>query len=382
MIGGYKGDGVNERVDNISPFIVMEIVREAGRFEDAIHFEVGQPDLPPSLKVKEALLKAIEDERYSYTESLGLEALREKIKDHYKKIYNVSIKKENILITPGTSGAFLVVYSLVCDYKNRLGFCDPGYPCYKNFSYLLDIEPVFIEVFKDSDYQITPSHLKNKKLKALQISNPANPTGNIYERDNLKDLIEYCEKRDIAFISDELYHGLVYDGEVSSALEFSENVFVINGFSKYFCMPGFRVGWAIIPDRFIKKAEEIAQNLFISAPTLSQFAALEAFDYEYLNKVRETFRKRRDFLYKELKDIFEIPSFPKGAFYLWADVSKYGYDSRKFSKMLLEKAHVAVTPGVDFGKNQTDKFIRFAYTTDIKKMREGVSRIREFIKNI
>ncbi len=369
-----------KRLQNLSPFIVMDIVREALKYKDAVHFEVGQPDLSPSPKVIEALKRAIEDERFSYTESLGLGDLREEIASHYKKVYNVSVKKENILLTPGTSGAFLVAYALALDYGEELGFCDPGYPCYKNFSYILDIKPKFIKVFKDSDFCITPEHLENKKIKALLISNPANPTGNVYKRELLKELVEYSLKRGIFFISDELYHGLVYEGEVASALEFSDEVFVINGFSKYFCMPGFRIGWIIVPSRFAKRAEEIAQNLFISAPTLSQYAAIKAFDYEYLSEVREIFKKRRDYLYGELKEIFDIPVLPSGAFYIWADVSKYSEDSREFSKELLENLHVAVTPGMDFGSNDTHKFIRFAYTTDIEKMREGVERIKNYLK--
>ncbi len=371
-----------QRLKDLSPFIVMDIVREASKYKDAIHFEVGQPDLPPSPKVIRALKEAVEDERFSYTESLGLLDLRERIRDYYKNIYGVTLKKENILITPGTSGAFMVAYSLALDYKESLGFSDPGYPCYKNFSYILDIDPYFINVYKDTDFCITPAHLKGKDIKALQISNPANPTGNVYGKELLKELIEYSLKNQIAFISDELYHGLVYDKKLSSAVEFSDEVFVINGFSKYFCMPGFRVGWVIVPDRYIKKAEEIAQNLFISAPTLSQYAAMEAFDIEYLDKVRETFKERRNYLYGELKDIFDIPSLPEGAFYIWADVSRYSKDSFIFAKELLEKTHVAITPGKDFGKNQTERFVRFAYTIDIEKMKEGVGRIREFCKNL
>ncbi len=357
----------------------MQIVKEAAKFKDAIHFEVGQPDLHPPLGVKKKLLEAVDKDRYSYTESLGLLKLREKIKEHYKTIYNIKISEKNILITPGTSGAFLVAYSLCLDYKENLGFSDPGYPCYKNFSYLLDINPIFIKVFKESNYQITKDHIKNIPLKALEISNPANPTGNVYEKENLKELIGYCNEKGIYFISDELYHGLTYEKRAYSALEFSDEVFVINGFSKYFCMPGFRVGWIIVPDRFVKKAEEIAQNLFISAPTLSQYAALGAFDYEYLSKVRDIFKQRRDFLYKNLKNIFYIPSIPNGAFYIWADISKYSDNSLLFCRELLDKTHVAVTPGVDFGNNKTNKFIRLAYTIDIEKMEEGVERIKKFL---
>jgi len=368
-----------KRLKDLTPFIVMDIVKEAAKYGDTIHFEIGQPDLLPSPKVKEALLKAAQENRFSYTQTEGLEILREKIAAHYKKVYDIEINPKNILLTPGTSGAFLVVYSLALDYGEKIGFADPGYPSYKNFAYVLDIEPVFIDVFKDSNYCITKEHLKNLKIDALQISNPSNPIGNIYSNENLKELIDYCEKEGIAFISDELYHGLTFEKKPQSALKFSENVFVINGFSKFFCMPGFRLGWIIVPNKFLKKAVEIAQNLFISSPTLSQYAAIKAFDYEYLENVNKTYKKRRDFLYDNLKEIFEIPVKPEGAFYIWADTSKYSSDSFYFCKEILEKTHVALTPGIDFGKNETKKYVRFSYTNSIKNMREGVERIKDFL---
>ncbi len=369
---------MNSRLDAINSFIVMDIVREANRFSDAIHFEVGQPDLPPAPKVKEALCN-INQEYIAYTPSMGLDALKERISLHYKEVYNLDVDSKNILITPGTSGAFLVAFALTCNYNGKLGISDPGYPCYKNISHLLNINPVSINVFKDTNYQITKEHLKNIKLDALQISNPANPTGNIYNNSNLKELIEYCLSNNIAFISDELYHGLTYDVKVESALKFSDEVFVINGFSKYFCMPGFRVGWLIVPDRFIKKAEEIAQNIFISAPTISQYAALNAFDYSYLESVNKEFKQRRDFLYSELKEIFNIASIPQGAFYIWADISRFSNNSLEFSKQLLEDIHIATTPGIDFGKNQTDSFLRFAYTREIEHLKEGVDRLKNYL---
>jgi len=368
-----------QRLKDLTPFIVMDIVKEAAKYNDVIHFEIGQPDLLPSLKVKEALLKATQENRFAYTQTEGLEILREKIAAHYKKVYNIKIDSKNIILTPGTSGAFLLAYSLVLDYKKVLGFSDPGYPSYKNFSYILDINPLFINVDKNSNFCITKDHLKNKKLEALQISNPSNPTGNIYEKESLKELIKYCEEKNIAFISDELYHGLTYESKVHSALEFSENVIVINGFSKYFCMPGFRLGWIIVPNKYLRKAIIMAQNLFISPPTLSQYAAIEAFDYEYLENVNKIFKKRRDFLYENLKDIFKIPIKPQGAFYIWADISKYSNNAFLFSKKLLKDIQVALTPGVDFGKNNTENFVRFSYTTDIKNLKTGVERLKSYL---
>lgn len=368
------------RYEKMNSFIVMDIVKQAQKFEDTIHFEIGQPDLNPSLKVKESLQKALENNKFSYTESLGLLSLREKIVKHYKKTYNVNIEPSQVLLTPGTSGAFLIAYTLTMKNKGRLGLSDPSYPCYKNFAYMFDIEPIFMNIDKSCDYQLNINHLKNQKIDALQISSPSNPTGNIYDKKNLKELIDYCEENSIYFISDELYHGLVYEKEASSALEFSDKVFVINGFSKYYCMPGLRLGWIIVPKELVRAAEIIAQNIFISAPTLSQYAALEAFDYEYLEEIKKTFACRRDYLYKELNEIFKVDAKPDGAFYLWADVSKYTDDSFSFAKELLENIHIATTPGVDFGSNNTNHYLRFAYTRDIEHMKEGIKRLKEYLK--
>lgn len=369
------------RYENMSSFIVMDIVRDALKYDDTIHFEIGQPDLNPSPKVKKSLKKALKEDKFSYTESLGLKELRKKIVKHYKKTYNVKIDESQVLLTPGTSGAFLVAYTLTLKHQGKLGLSDPSYPCYKNFAQMFDINPVFMNIDKKCNYQLNIEHLKENKIDALQISSPSNPTGNIYDKNNLKELINYCDDNGIAFISDELYHGLVYEKDAHTALEFSKSVFVINGFSKYYCMPGMRLGWIIVPKHLSREAEIIAQNIFISAPTLSQYAALEAFDYDYLEKIKKKFKKRRDYLYKELNEIFKVDAKPDGAFYLWADVSKYSDDSFEFAKELLENIHIATTPGVDFGKNKTNKYLRFAYTRDIKHMKEGIKRLKKYLKS-
>ncbi len=363
----------------MNSFIVMDIVREAAKYGDAIHFEIGQPDIPPSPKVKEAIKEAVEKNLFAYTESFGLRSLRELIAKEYKKNYSVTVEPERIILTPGTSGAFMIAYSIALKRGEKLALSDPSYPCYKNFAHLLGVEPIFFPIGKENGYQLRVRDIKTEKFSALQISSPANPTGNIYEKDNLKEIVEFCDNEGITFISDELYHGLTYDKRANSALEFGENLFVINGFSKYYCMPGVRLGWAIVPKKHIRSAEIIAQNLFISAPTLGQYGALKAFDENYLSFVRDEFKKRRDFLYKELSDIFEIDAKPDGAFYLWADISKYSNDSFEFSKELLKKIHVAVTPGVDFGSNKTDRYLRFAYTRDIEHLKEGVGRLKKLL---
>jgi aspartate/methionine/tyrosine aminotransferase len=368
------------RYENMSSFIVMDIVREAQKYEDTIHFEIGQPDLNPSPKVKESLQKALDEDRFAYTESRGLEELRLKIANMYKENYNVEVCPSQVVLTPGTSGAFLIAYTLCLKHQENLGLSDPSYPCYKNFAQMLDINPLFMNIDKSTNYQLNVEHLKGKDIKALQISSPSNPTGNIYEKQNLKELIEYCDRKGISFISDELYHGLTYEEDASSALEFSDNVFVINGFSKYYCMPGFRLGWIIVPKNLSREAEVIAQNIFISAPTLSQYAALEAFDNEYLKSIKETFQERRDYLYKQLNEIFDVDAKPQGAFYLWANVSKYTDDSFTFAKELLENIHIATTPGKDFGENKTEQYLRFSYTRDIEHMSEGIVRLKEYLE--
>lgn len=367
------------RCKEMSSFIVMDIVKEAEKFKDSIHFEIGQPDLPPSPKVKKALHVSIDENRFSYTQSNGLIALREKIAKHYAVTYNVKIDIDQIFLTPGTSGAFLIAYALTLKAGANLGLSDPSYPCYKNFAHLLDIKPQFMPIGKEDDFELHVKDLKPHQLAALQISSPANPTGNIYKKENLKALVEYCEAHHIAFISDELYHGLTYEENAHSALEFSKNVLVINGFSKYYCMPGQRLGWVIVPKDKVRHAEIVAQNLFISAPTLSQYGALEAFDEAYLSKIKAEFKARRDFLYTELSTLFEIDAKPEGAFYIWVNISKYSDDSFAFAKELLENIHVATTPGIDFGSNGTDRYLRFAYTRNIEHMREGIERLRNYL---
>lgn len=364
----------------MSSFIVMDIVKEAEKFEDCIHFEIGQPDLPPSPKVKKSLHVSIDANQFSYTQSHGLIALREKIVAHYAKTYNVEIEKEQIFLTPGTSGAFLIAYALSLKHGATLGLSDPSYPCYKNFAYLLDINPCFIPIGKEDDFELHVKDLVPHSLDALQISSPSNPTGNIYKSETLKSLIEYCEAENIAFISDELYHGLTYEKSADTALQYGKNVFVINGFSKYYCMPGIRLGWIIVPKNAIRHAEIVAQNLFISAPTLSQYGALEAFDEEYLATITETFKQRRDFLYSELSTLFEIDAKPEGAFYLWANISNYSDDSFAFAQELLASIHVATTPGIDFGVHGTNHYIRFAYTRSIEHMQEGITRLKQYLQ--
>ncbi len=369
------------RLDQVTPFLVMDIVRRARALPNVVHFEVGQPDLPPPPGVPDALAEAVRAGRMEYTESLGLPALREKIAEHYFHEYRVEVSPERVVLTVGTSGAFLIAYALLLNAGEGVLLPDPSYPCYKNFAHVLDLRPEFIPVDSGSHYQVTPEHLREASptARALQISSPANPLGNVYSPDNLRALVEYCEERGIAFISDEIYHGLVYDGQANTALSFSDNAIVINGFSKYFCLPGLRLGWLILPPNKIRQAEILMQNLYISAPTLSQYGALAAFDYSYLRKVTETYRQRRDYLYQALSRLFHLDVRPRGAFYIWADISAYSDNSLDFAKRLLEEARVAATAGVDFGQYRTRHYLRFAYTRELDELGEGVTRLRNWL---
>jgi aspartate/methionine/tyrosine aminotransferase len=370
------------RLDNVTPFLVMDVVRKAQSIPDAIHFEVGQPDISPSQGVIEAMVKATQAQKFRYTESLGLLALRERIADFYQKRYQVEVSPARIVLTVGTSGAFLISYAILLNAGDKLLLTDPGYPCYKNVSYILNTQPVFVPIDHTTDYQLTVEHLRaHQNIKAIQISSPSNPIGNVYSQATLKALIDYCENHGIYFISDEIYHGLVYGKRAHTALEFSNNAIVINSFSKYFCLPGLRLGWVILPEHLVRGAEMVMQNLYLCAPTISQYGALAAFDEEHLNTVTTTFQERRDYLYQELSQLFTIETQPEGAFYIWANISKYSENSLKFSELLLDKIHIATTSGIDFGQNKTHQFLRFAYTRDIAHLKQGVERLKAFLGN-
>ncbi len=355
----------------------MDILKKASSFPDAIHLEIGEPDLAPSSKVLEALELSLKNGYFGYTEAKGIKALREAISNHYKHFYNAEVSPERIIVTTGSSGGFSLIFGLL-EGKN-IALQDPGYPCYENIAYAFDKNIVKIPVFKDSGFQVTKEHLRYIDFDLLLISSVSNPTGIVYDEDNLKDIVDFCKTNRKVFVCDEIYHGLFYDKSVKTALSFDDDVFVINSFSKFFCMPGFRIGWIVVPQKYVEDVERLSQNMFISAPTLSQYAALEAFDYQYLNLVRDTFKKRRDIFYEELQNIFDIPVKPEGAFYVWADVSRYGMSSKDFCDFIFEKTKVAITPGIDFGTNRTENFVRFSFAKDVNLLKEALHRIKNVL---
>jgi aspartate/methionine/tyrosine aminotransferase len=375
---------------DITPFHVMELLRRAKQSEmqgrDIIHMEIGEPDFPSPRMITEAGVRQLQTGNVKYTAAAGLPELREKIAEYYRSHYGVTVDKARVFVTPGASGAFLLAFGATLNPGDELLMADPCYPCNSNFARLFEAKAVTIPVDSITNYQLTADLINqhwSSSAKGVLIASPSNPTGTLIGREMLKQCIETVAQLGGCFFSDEIYHGLVYGECAPTALEFSNNAFVINSFSKYFGMTGWRIGWLIVPDDFVEAIEKLAQNIYISTPTLSQYAALAAFDQQNLNELEERrteFAARRDFLYDELIKLgFEIPVKPDGAFYIYADCGKFCDDSYRFALDLLENEGVAITPGLDFGVNQPNRYVRFAYTTSIERMEVAVQRLRRFI---
>jgi len=374
---------LSQRIQAVQPFRVMDVVRQARAMTDVIHLEIGEPDLAPSPNVKLALHAALDQQKMGYTNSLGLHELRIKIANYYQQRYQIELDPQRVIVTVGTSGAFLLIYALLLDAGDQLLLTDPCYPCYKNFAHILNIKPQFARVDAANNYQLSPAQLAQyPHAKAVQISSPSNPTGTVYQPTHLAALIDACEAQNTWFISDEIYHGLVYGDAAKSlqtALHYSDNAIVINSFSKYFSLPGLRLGWMIVPDALVRSAEIMMQNLVISAPTLSQYGALAAFDQQHLNHMTATYAQRRDYLYQALQPLFKLDAQPDGGLYIWANCSAYQQHSSEFAQRVLTQAKVAVTPGIDFSQHQAQDYIRFAYTQPLDKLHIAVARLRDLL---
>jgi aspartate/methionine/tyrosine aminotransferase len=378
------------RCRTIEPFHVMALLQRAKALEasgrDIIHLEVGEPDFPTPPSIVAAATHHLSKGAIRYTAAAGLNELREKIAGYYASRYRVSVDPDRIFITPGASGAFLLAFGLGVDPGDQMLMPDPCYPCNANFLKLFNAQALTIPVGTSTRYHLTAElitrHWSNA-VKGALIASPSNPTGTVINPAELGQIISAVEDQGGCFYSDEIYHGLSYGTETATALAFSPNVFVINSFSKYFGMTGWRLGWLIVPEDFIDAAERLAQNIFISAPTLSQYAALAAFDdatLQELDQRKQTLAQRRDALYSNLTGIgFEIADKPDGAFYLYANCAHLTEDSFAFAHALLEQQGVAITPGLDFGRHLAHQHVRFAYTTDIERMAEATQRIQTFI---
>jgi aspartate/methionine/tyrosine aminotransferase len=383
-------DRLAKRTQGISPFYVMELLRRAKQLEaegrDVIHMEIGEPDFLTPQIIIDAGVKHIQTGQIKYTAAAGLPELREKIAGFYRQRYGVAVSTERIFVTPGASGAFLLALGVSLNPGEELLMTDPCYPCNSNFVNLFDGKTRTIPVDATTRYQLTAeliSQYWTTATKGVMIASPSNPTGTLITQEVLKQAIHAVNALGGCFYSDEIYHGLVYGGNASSAIEFSDNVFVINSFSKYFGMTGWRIGWLIVPDEFVEVTEKLAQNIFIATSTHSQYAALAAFDQRTIVELelrRAEFEVRRDFLYKNLLRLeFEIPIKPEGAFYIYANCARFTDNSYQFAMDFLEAEAVALTPGKDFGINDSNHFIRFAYTTSIDRMATAMQRLERFI---
>lgn len=381
---------VAERMGEIEPFHVMELLARARELEadgrSIIHMEIGEPDFATPQPIVAAAQQALAEGRTHYTPALGLPALREAISGFYQDRYGVEVPARRIVITPGASGALLLALGVVLDRDSEVLLADPGYPCNRHFVRFIEGRARAVEVGAATDYQLTAELLAEhwcETTRAAMIATPSNPTGTLVAASELSAMASLVRDKGGALLVDEIYHGLVYEQDTPTALAISDDIFLINSFSKYFCMTGWRLGWLVVPDAYVRQVEKLAQNLFIAAPTLAQYAALAAFTsetLEILEQRKQAFKERRDFLLPALREMgFDIPVNPQGAFYLYADCSRFTNDSFHFATELLEQAGVAVTPGIDFGNYLPEKHLRFAYTTSLENLIEGVERIRRYL---
>lgn len=379
-----------QRVGHIQPFQVMALLARARELEAAgrsiIHMEIGEPDLPTPEPIRDAGARAIGQGQVFYTPATGMMALRRAIAGFYQARHGIEVAAERIIVTPGASGALLLAVAALVNPGDEVLMADPGYPANRHFVRLMDGEPVGVAVGPDSAYQLRCAHLEqhwSSQTAAALVATPSNPTGTLIAPGELGVMARFVAARGGALIVDEIYHGLVYDGAAQTALALRDDLFVINSFSKYFSMTGWRLGWLVAPGRYVDAIDRIAQNVFLAASTPAQHAALAAFDpatLALLDQRRDEFRARRDFLLPALRELgFGVPQTPQGAFYIYAECSKFTGDSFAFARDLLEQAGVAITPGTDFGTHRATEHVRFAYTRPVPVLEEGVRRIAKFL---
>ena len=377
------------RTRDIAPFHVMELFARAKALEasgrDIVHMEVGEPNFPTPEPIVRAAQQAIAEGKVFYTPALGLPELRQAIADFYQSRYGVTVPMQRIVVTAGASGALTLALACLAEPGHEWLLTDPGYPCNRHFVRVFEGIPVSIPVGPETNFQPTPALLErywNERSDGLIVASPANPTGTMLNAAELSALHTSVAARQGHFIVDEIYHGLTYEGDALTALSISDDLWVVQSFSKYFQMTGWRLGWLVVPEAYQRDVEKLAQNLFISPPTPAQYAALAAFTPEtlaILEARRAEFKRRRDFLAPALESIgFRLTAKPQGAFYLYCDSSTLAPDSFALATRLLTEAGVATTPGLDFGHNAPEKHLRFAYTTDVERLGEASERLRRF----
>lgn len=387
---------ITRRANAISPFHVMDILAQAKALQaqglDIIHMEVGEPDFDTAAPIIEAGIEALKQAKTHYTPALGLPELRQAIADWYQTYYKVKVSADRVVVTPGASGALLLVMGALLEKDQKVLLADPGYPCNRHFARFVEGQVNAVPVGAEQNYQLSPNDIASywdDETRIALLASPSNPTGTVLNEAELSALSAAVKQRQGSLVVDEIYHGLTYDGfHAPTALAVDDDAFVINSFSKFFGMTGWRLGWLIVPEAYIEVMDKLAQNLYLAAPTMSQYAALAAFEprtLAILEQRRQILEQRRNALLPALQELgFHIPVTPQGAFYLYADCSKFLSeqlpDSMALSRYLLNEAGVAITPGLDFGEFQAEKHCRFAYTTDEERLLEAVNRIAKALK--
>lgn len=377
---------MNENVNKMSSFIVMDILEKANEMalsgiDDIIHLEVGEPDFDMPKCVVESVQEALNKGLTHYTHSLGDKELRQELAKKYKQEYGVLIDPDCIVLTSGSSPALLMALMVLCESGGEVILSNPGYACYANFVYACGGIPVEVPLSAEDGFQYHIEEIKKvvtEKTRAIFINSPMNPTGTLLSSEMMQELATL----NIPILSDEIYHGLVYEGETHSMREFTEDCFVFNGFSKRYAMTGMRLGYLIFPKQYLRQIQTIAQSFFICAPSISQYAAIAALRKadEEVEEMRKKYNERRVFLIQRLREIgFKIHVEPQGAFYVFADARHLTKDSYRFAIDILEKTHVGVTPGIDFG-SRGEGFIRFSYANSIENIAEAMDRIEKYLK--
>ena len=376
---------IARRAEDLAPFMVMEVLERAREMErhgeNIIHLEVGEPDFEVPSAVKKATFRALEDGATHYTHSLGDMELREAICQHYLHTYEVEIMPEQVVVTSGTSPAMMLAFAALLERGDEVIVSDPGYACYPNFIRFLGGVPARVSVYEQDAFQYRVEAIKERisqKTKAILINSPSNPTGCLISEADMKAIAGLSPY----IMSDEIYHGLVYEGQEHSILEFTDRAFVLNGFSKLYAMTGYRLGYLIAPPQFIRPIQKMQQNFFICAGSLAQRAGIAALQESAaeVEEMKRIYNSRRKFMIKRLRELgFSLAMEPTGAFYVFANARSFSSDSYRLAFDILEKAHVGVTPGVDFGKNG-EGYLRFSYANSLENIEEGLSRLERYLK--
>ncbi|WP_417453707.1 pyridoxal phosphate-dependent aminotransferase [Kiloniella sp.] len=370
---------------DIPPFIVMDVLRAANERaaagEDILHLSLGQPATPAPDYVLETVKSALDTEMIGYTDAMGIPELRQGIADHYMHLYKQKVDPRRVMVTTGSSAGFLLSFLAAFNPGDRVALAAPGYPAYRNILVALDIEPVLIEVGPKERFQPTAELLAAQgELDGVIIASPSNPAGTMLSEEALKSIIDYCDANEIRLISDEIYHGISYGTQETTALKFTDDAFIINSFSKYFSMTGWRLGWMILPEDMLRAEECLAQNFFISPPTLSQIAGAAVFKcYDVLESYVAQYTRNREILLNELPSVgFDNLAPADGGFYIYADISKRTNDSQSFCSRLLTETGIAATPGVDFDPFNGSHFMRFSFAGTEQTMLEAVKRLKSW----